>query len=37
MTMSALPALEAVAIADRGAGAAAWSLYYYFAAEAEPD
>ena len=38
MTNTAPSALEAVATAERGAGAAAWTIYYYyFAAEAEPD
>lgn len=37
MIRTALPALEALATAPRGAGAAAWTYYVYFTAPAETD
>ena len=37
MVSHALLADKAFAAADRGAGAAAWTYYYYFAARAETD
>jgi hypothetical protein len=37
MVSHALPSDMALAAADLGAGAAAWTYYYYFAARAETD